>query len=364
MCSGQEGLPVIREAGAPYADTDADIILRSSDGVDFRVHRLFLSKASPIFADMFTLPSPRDAPTGDKRKDELPVVEMSENESSLRLLLEYCYPALSPPELADIDIAERAYRVADKFQLSRARTLASDKLKEFAKGSPERVYTFGWNFRLPDLVRAAALESLYKPYNVEMPAVQDCVGLEAVALLNLFDYQRTCIKAAQDVLNLSWYEASMLNLDRKETNQRLDKSSAPIILHHSECSTKQSPCPASLGKSRSIPSYRQPHKTPLMHFFPPLRNYLEKLHSALKDCPRASTLLSEKATRSAIAKIAKDVKSCDECREGTIVLILALGELLASKVEMAVAEVSANIVVCVLNIELRISIQVSLKTPF
>ena len=41
-----------REAGPPFDDEDADLILRSSDGVDFRVHRLFLIKAFHTFDDM------------------------------------------------------------------------------------------------------------------------------------------------------------------------------------------------------------------------------------------------------------------------------------------------------------------------
>lgn len=41
-----------REAGPPFDDEDADLILRSSDGVDFRVHKLFLIKAFHTFDDM------------------------------------------------------------------------------------------------------------------------------------------------------------------------------------------------------------------------------------------------------------------------------------------------------------------------
>ncbi|TFY76282.1 hypothetical protein EWM64_g7730 [Hericium alpestre] len=46
-------------AGAPYLDDDADIVMRSSDGVHFHVHKNFLSKCSPIFADLFSLPQPK-----------------------------------------------------------------------------------------------------------------------------------------------------------------------------------------------------------------------------------------------------------------------------------------------------------------
>ncbi|KAF7345764.1 hypothetical protein MVEN_01597000 [Mycena venus] len=41
---------------SPFDDLTADTIIRSSDGFDFRVHRVVLSQASPFFKDMFSLP--------------------------------------------------------------------------------------------------------------------------------------------------------------------------------------------------------------------------------------------------------------------------------------------------------------------
>ena len=44
-------------APAPFnnVDLDADLIFRTSDNVDFYVHKLILKKASSFFADMLTL---------------------------------------------------------------------------------------------------------------------------------------------------------------------------------------------------------------------------------------------------------------------------------------------------------------------
>ena len=74
MSTDEAASPTIREAGAPFADTDADIILRSSDNVDFRAHRLFLSKASPVFADMFASSSPN----AGEMLEGCPVVHLSD----------------------------------------------------------------------------------------------------------------------------------------------------------------------------------------------------------------------------------------------------------------------------------------------
>ncbi|EMD39269.1 hypothetical protein CERSUDRAFT_122690 [Gelatoporia subvermispora B] len=46
----------------PFTKSSADVIIRSSDGVDFRVHRIVLAEASPVFEGMFSLPQgPRSA---------------------------------------------------------------------------------------------------------------------------------------------------------------------------------------------------------------------------------------------------------------------------------------------------------------
>lgn len=42
---------------ALFDDEDANIIVRSSDGVDFRLYKNVLAKASPVFRDMFTATS-------------------------------------------------------------------------------------------------------------------------------------------------------------------------------------------------------------------------------------------------------------------------------------------------------------------
>ena len=58
-------------AEAPFDDAKADLILRSSDEVPvhFRVFKIILSLASPVFADMFSMPSP--STPSEKPHDEV-----------------------------------------------------------------------------------------------------------------------------------------------------------------------------------------------------------------------------------------------------------------------------------------------------
>jgi hypothetical protein len=70
---------------------DASIIVRSSDQVDFRVHKSLLAVSSPFFEDMLSLPQPPDEET----VDGLAVVQLSEDADLLNCLVSLLYP-ISP----------------------------------------------------------------------------------------------------------------------------------------------------------------------------------------------------------------------------------------------------------------------------
>ncbi|KAJ7627871.1 hypothetical protein B0H17DRAFT_901672, partial [Mycena rosella] len=48
---------------SPFDDPNADAILRSSDDIDFHVHRIVLSLASPFFRQMLSLPQAETEPS-------------------------------------------------------------------------------------------------------------------------------------------------------------------------------------------------------------------------------------------------------------------------------------------------------------
>jgi hypothetical protein len=77
--------------------SDADVILRSSDLVDFRVRRSILATSSPLFGDLFSLPQPSD----HEVLDGLPVVHLPEGAEVLNSLVTMLYPI--PPEIPDSD---------------------------------------------------------------------------------------------------------------------------------------------------------------------------------------------------------------------------------------------------------------------
>src|SRR5216684_7715397 len=68
--------------------SDMDLIIRSSDLVDFRVRKSVLAMASPFFKDLLSLPQPSDS----EIVDGLPVIQMSEDSELLNSLVSILYP--------------------------------------------------------------------------------------------------------------------------------------------------------------------------------------------------------------------------------------------------------------------------------
>jgi hypothetical protein len=67
---------------------DADIILRSSDQVNFRVRKSLLAMSSPFFEDLLSLPQPPDG----ELADGLPLIQLSEDAGLLNSLISVLYP--------------------------------------------------------------------------------------------------------------------------------------------------------------------------------------------------------------------------------------------------------------------------------
>ena len=76
----------------PFDVSDTNLIIRSSDLVDFRVHKSVLAMASPFFEDLLSLPQPSDS----EIVDGLPVVQFSESSELLNSLLSTLYPVRVP----------------------------------------------------------------------------------------------------------------------------------------------------------------------------------------------------------------------------------------------------------------------------
>ncbi|PFH50251.1 hypothetical protein AMATHDRAFT_4157 [Amanita thiersii Skay4041] len=132
------------DAEKPFdSSAKADIILRSSDSVDFYAISLLLSTVSPIFDDMFSLNS--TLAQQEITKNGLPVVLLEESNMILQHFLVLIYPHIHEPDLLNSNSSRDFIKICQAAQ-KYCMDIVEEKLKKmilassFIKEEPFRVY--------------------------------------------------------------------------------------------------------------------------------------------------------------------------------------------------------------------------------
>ncbi|KAH7890891.1 hypothetical protein F5I97DRAFT_1923379 [Phlebopus sp. FC_14] len=222
------------DAASPFNHPKADIILRSSDNIDFRIFKLFLSLASPFFESLFELPQPDD--TGDQEtKDGLIVIPVTENSTTLDTLLRFCYPctlAEDPclDQLNDIlDVLEAAQKYSlHAIERKVAQAICNPKVLE---AEPLRCFAIARRGKLENEALLAAKYTLRQPL---IPAwFKEIELITATDLLQLLTYHQKCGNAVQELKrDTSWIVAHYGNKnawlsDSASSNRRASSCACP-----------------------------------------------------------------------------------------------------------------------------------------
>ncbi|KAI0061892.1 hypothetical protein BV25DRAFT_1826182 [Artomyces pyxidatus] len=194
--------------GPPFDREDADVILRSSDLVDFRFYKTILSFSSPFFRDMFTLPqsppSSMPATAADNSvytmSDGLPVIDMSEDRQTLSVLLSLISPVLvsMPPSFEDITkvlAASQKYCMDSASALMRSLLSSQDLSFNIDARSAFRVYAIASTHGLAKEALQAARYTLEGPMTFEHYG-EDIRLVAGGALYALSRYRSRCRMAA------------------------------------------------------------------------------------------------------------------------------------------------------------------------
>ncbi|KAF7968706.1 hypothetical protein HWV62_29666 [Athelia sp. TMB] len=194
--------PPVTDAGAPFDHAAADVILRSSDNVDFRVFKLFLSFGSPFFEDLFSLP--QSASGGSETRDGLPVVPVSETANILQMLLAMCYPmgAVDQPVLDKLEEVDLLLDAAIKYGIERVEKKVRGALvaPPCLRGNEVRVFAIACRHKLEVEAKVAARASLEQPI-MEMESGPELKLLSADIFFRLLKYHQACVKAARAAAN-------------------------------------------------------------------------------------------------------------------------------------------------------------------
>jgi hypothetical protein len=180
-------------ADAPFDDAQADLILQSSDEVPmhFRVFKNVLSLASPIFADMFSIPSPPS-----EKPHEVQVVPLSERSIALDIALRHIYPMrrAQPPEADNLLYARILAEFAQKYQVEVLDQFIIGYLAGSLACDPVGVYAIAVTYGYNDMGGNAARSCLNLPFSDLRSPYLPCATLEHI--LELLRYHVACGEAA------------------------------------------------------------------------------------------------------------------------------------------------------------------------
>lgn len=297
-------------ASPPFNDPDADLILRTVDNVDFRIHKLLLSLVSPVFKSMFTLPQSQSSIEDDKRtKDGVTIISIAEEGQALAKLLTWCDPRCLPAteNLVDIQIA---LHLADKYGMEvvirRAKEALGAKATSHSEIEPIRIFAIACAYGYEDIIRDAARDSLRQTPS-ERTYTPELKKISGAAMYRLDEYRFACIPAAiSTTMDLSWCP-----LRRKKS-----------MFPWGDCA-----CPSAETNGQRLKMWGA--------------DYLILATKALSERPCGQAVLDPSLARDAIEKlIARNCKSCLAIAQHDLELF---GKALAVEVDRVVDKASSSL---------------------
>jgi BTB/POZ domain len=164
-----------------FDSADADLIIKSSDGIEFRVFKRILSEGSIFFQTMFTLPT-------DGTSERTPTVDITESSPIISTLLQFLYPVPDPAvkslgELNDLIAVAIKYDMHG-VQHSLRKLLVS---QSFVASDPFAAFTIALRHQLVEEIKIIAGWT-FSVSLLDMPLTDDhryITGFEFFQLLKL-----------------------------------------------------------------------------------------------------------------------------------------------------------------------------------
>ncbi|KAI1791844.1 hypothetical protein LXA43DRAFT_1061100 [Ganoderma leucocontextum] len=150
-------LPTV--APHPFNQSSADLTLRTPDCVNFHVHSHILSQASPVFADMLSLPQPSSL--SQDANAARPIVDVTEDSKTLGRLLCLCYP-IEKEKLDELKDIVPVLQAAMKYDMKWPISLLTTDLLAIVPRSPLKVWAVACRCGLEALAQEAASRILRK----------------------------------------------------------------------------------------------------------------------------------------------------------------------------------------------------------
>ncbi|KAI8992963.1 hypothetical protein BD414DRAFT_535549 [Trametes punicea] len=305
-----------------FNKANADVIIRSCDGTDLRLHKVILSLASPVFEGMFTIPA---EPSQD---GSVQTVDLTESATTLEDLFRFCYP-VERPEFSQLDHLRSVLAAAHKYDMNYAIKPLMSSFRVFLPSEALRVYCIAYMHEDADLARAAARCLLDRPRLFDssiLPPELDEVP--ATALVAVMTYRDECAKAAQAVLlDYDWLQDGFPHR----------------ILH---ISRKGNPNPSAFWiwfACQSCPSSIKGASFRACHIYP--RVWWQRYHDAavtelaLFSCPLPSVVTQKHLIGAAL----EEAEGCETCRPKAASELREYAEAASKRIDVHISKINIRL---------------------
>ncbi len=183
-------------------DPAADFVLQTSNGVRLWLCKEVVSRASPVFRDMFNIPQPPPAPDADQDGPDSdyvggkPVVRIAEEANVIDVLIRCSYlmrqRSILPEELTAV------YEAGQKYDVDAVRGYARQEVARYALQTEYcvRAYLIAYRFEWERETKMAARQSLNVPkHGLLSPELPEHHTVPASALTKLQNYRKKCLEA-------------------------------------------------------------------------------------------------------------------------------------------------------------------------
>ncbi|KAI9440639.1 hypothetical protein H4582DRAFT_1938315 [Lactarius indigo] len=302
--------------GPPFDDADADTILRSSDQVDFHVYRVMLSKSSPFFKSMFSLPQSDTSVT--EKPDRPPVINLTENSRTIAILLAFVYPVVSVvTEPMSLDDMTNAFAAATKYDMTAVSQRLTQRftVSKSVQDSPVEAFCAAYSCEWREAARIGAKASLKHRLNL------DTIGnklqhTNGPGLHQLWKFHRACSATAAGAISsthLTWITSS----------DRTWWDSVHTICRQPHNCRKYRYAVGPLGEKWDAT--------------PPWHNYIKHAHNVLLEHP-----CKEAVADCSVLKPSYEENMCSDCQY-TLISLPEFIRLLGEEVERRVSKVDLEL---------------------
>ncbi|KAI0798151.1 hypothetical protein C8Q75DRAFT_740767 [Abortiporus biennis] len=200
-CPASQNLPIVPTIDPRLSSAEPDIIVRSSDDVDFQANRLILTLVSEVFEKEINHLTSSQSSDTILEDQHLPVLQVNESATTLSVLLRLCYPTNRPSlESVELDVITAVFDASVKYEITSVAEECRASLLTPKGRDPLRLFLTAVHLGSNAAARNAAIQMT--PMVLEDKIIPELERTNANVLHALFKFQHEYRRA---ICNISSY---------------------------------------------------------------------------------------------------------------------------------------------------------------